>query len=85
MLESAQRSVFRHYAVTNGEKPSFDIKKQYINKFQYYISPEDTTENATQRTSQTPKYEKIDTQGMIKTVFWIAISVSLALLIGHFC
>ncbi len=85
MLESTQRSVFHHYPVSNAEKPSQDIRKQYINKFQYYISPEDTTAKHANRRLQMSKYEMIDPRGMLKTAFWIAISISLTLLIGHFC
>ena len=83
MLESTQRSVFRHYAVPNAEKPSSENANQCGHILNYYVSPEDTTDNAAQSRSQIPKYKKIDTRGVIKAVFWIAISISLSLLIGN--
>ena len=85
MLESAQRSVFHHCAVSNAERPSSENTNQCGYNLNYYVSPEDTTDNAAQRRSQIPEYEKIDTRGVIKAVFWIAISISLSLLIGNLC
>lgn len=85
MQASTQDSVFRHYPVSNAKKPSSDITKHYINKFQYYIAPEDTTESLAERRSKTPKHEELNAQGMLKTFLWMAMAIGLSLLIGNFC
>lgn len=85
MLESTQRSVFRHYPVSNAKKPSADVSQQFGNKISYYVSPEDTTENRVDPRSPIPKYETLDPRGILKAVFWIAVSTGLSLLIGNLC
>ena len=85
MLESTRRSVFRHYIVSNAEKPGPVNPNQCDCIINYYLSPEDTTDNAAERRAQIPKYATVDIRGMLKAVFWIAISIGLALLIGKLC
>ncbi len=85
MLESTYRSVFRHAIVSSAATPSPDIKRQFIDSFQYYVSPEDTTETPAERLATATRYKKLKAEGILKAALWISISIGLALVIGNLC
>jgi hypothetical protein len=47
------------------------------------FSPEDTTNNEGEAQLQIAKYMAYNISGLTKAVFWIAISISIALFIGR--
>ncbi|MGD9369435.1 MAG: hypothetical protein PVH87_27245 [Desulfobacteraceae bacterium] len=82
MLGSTQRFSFWHCIVFYAQKFISQFLSKSGSALMYLVSPEDTTEKAGERQSQIAKYHGIDIRGIIKTVFWTAISITLSLLIG---
>lgn len=53
--------------------------------FKYFISPEDTTDMVDDRRSKAATYQSLNIFGILKTMFWMAVSIGLSLLVGNFC
>lgn len=78
-----QRSFFRPYLVVH----ALNLISEFLNKSKkaliYLASPEDTAENDRARLRHISIYCGNAIFGVIKTLFWIVISISMGLLLGQ--
>lgn len=49
----------------------------------FLFSPEDTTDNQSEGQMQIARHDAYNFRGLIKVAFWVAISISIALLMGR--
>ncbi|MGD9364983.1 MAG: hypothetical protein PVH87_04750 [Desulfobacteraceae bacterium] len=82
MLGLMQRSSFWHCIVFYALRLISESLSKSGNALIFLVSPEDTIEGAGEGQMQIAKYERVDIRGVIKVVFWMAISITLSLLIG---
>ena len=82
MPESIQRLFFRHKSVFDAVKSTCELLKKTSDALMYLASPEDTTQSTGERKSLIKKYSKLNIFGTLKAVAWIAVSITLALLLG---
>jgi len=85
MLVSTQRSFSGQDIVFHALNLISEYLNKYGNALMPLISTEDTTENGDQGQLQIARYNGNDIRGAVKAVFWIAISISIALLMGRLC
>lgn len=89
MYVHTQRSVFRPYLVVNALSLFSELLSKCSMTLVYLVTPEDTTENGVERHLLIRKYNGSNingahkTKGAIKAVFWIGISLAIALLMGQ--
>jgi hypothetical protein len=82
MLGLVQRSTFWHCIVFYALKLIYEPLSKSGNALIFLVSPEDTIEKAKEGQMQIAKYERVDIRGVIKVVFWMAISITLSLFVG---
>ena len=83
MLTYTQRSLMGSYRsdyAVNRISKFLDKSGQALRSL---FSPEDTTNNGGEGQLQIAKHMAYNISGLTKAVFWIAISISIALLIGR--
>jgi hypothetical protein len=82
MLESTRRLSCWHHRALHASKSIAEKVAKNMGPLIYWASPEDTTEKTGDRQLQTAKYDRVDINGVVKTVLWIAVSITLSLFIG---
>ena len=84
MLVHTQRSVLRYGSADRGLNLIGKILDKSNQAMLFLFSPEDTSgaEGEKKRT-QIIRYRSIHIPGLLKALFWIAFSISVALLSGH--
>ena len=83
MIVYTQRSFFGYHPVVNALNFIFVFLTKSFKTLMSLVSPEDTTNNGSEGYLQFAKYASNNIIGIIKTVFWIAISISIAFLMGR--
>lgn len=81
--ESIQRTFFAHYLAFHELNPGSRLLNSSVNVLKYLVSPCDTTENTGERQPQTAKQDRSNILGLIKTLLWIAVSITLSLVVGQ--
>ena len=82
---STHYSHFDGHLVVDAAPPVTDCTNKSGRIFKYVISPEDTTNKADDRQSETTTYQTLNIFSILKTMLWMAVSIGLSLLIGNFC
>jgi hypothetical protein len=83
MLTYSQRLFMGHYRGVYAVNWIFKIIDKCGKVLMSQFSPEDTTDNDGEAHLQNSKREVYNISGIIKAVFWVAISISIALQIGR--
>ena len=63
--------------------PFSELHKKCGRSFVHLLAPEDTTEYSDKGPSQTQVYNRNNINGLMKIAFWMAISISIALIMGQ--
>ena len=84
-VATAQPSLPGFDPVVEAAPPDADCISNCGCIFKYFISPDDTTDNAGELRPKIAPYQIPDIFGILKTMLWMAISIGLSLLIGNFC
>ena len=83
MLTDTQRLVMGSYRsdeVVSRISKFLDRSSQVLMSL---FSPEDTSGNPDEGQMQIVRHDPYDFKGLVKVLFWVAISISIALLIGR--
>lgn len=82
MLKSARRIDCWHHHALHATKSICETLSKSMGPLMGWVSPEDTTEKAGDRQLKTSKYGRVDIKGVVQTLLWIAVSITLSLFIG---
>lgn len=82
---SNQRSLFGRDLVGDTALSISDSISKCGIHFKDVIQPEDTTDKTDSRPSMVATYQSLNIFGIFKTMFWMAVSIGLSLMIGNFC
>ncbi len=83
MLTYTQRSFMGPCRGVYSVNRIFEILDKYGKVLMSLLSPEDTTDSEGDAQVQNSKHEACNIRGIGKAVFWVAISISIALLMGR--
>lgn len=83
MLTYAQRFFMGSYRSDYAVSRIFEFLDKSGKVLMSLLLPEDTTDNRGKAQVQIARYNTYNFNGLIKVVFWVAISISIAVLIGR--
>lgn len=83
MLTYTERSFMRHYRSVYPVNLISEILDKSRHAWMSLFLPEDSTDNQGEGQLQIVRHDTYNFSGLIKVVFWVAISISIALLMGR--
>ncbi|MFK5954269.1 MAG: hypothetical protein QM498_14525 [Desulfobacterium sp.] len=83
MMESTQHSFSWHSLTVNAPKSIVNFIDKSIKTSIFLVSPADTTDTLGKRELQISRSNGITLKGSAKALFWIAVSITMAILIGQ--
>ena len=83
MMESTQRSFSWHSPTVNAPKSVVSFIEESLKTLIFLTSPADTTDTLGKKELQLSRSNGITLKGSTKALFWIAVSITMAILIGQ--
>ncbi len=83
MMESTQRSFFWHHPTVNAQKSILNFIDKSLKTLIFMVSSADTTDTLGKKEIQESRSHGITPNGSVKALFWIAGSITMAILIGQ--
>jgi hypothetical protein len=83
MLLNSQNSVFRSDLDIDTSNAFPPPSRNWIKALIYMVSPEDTAQSGVERHGSMERFDGNPIKGAIKAMFWIAVSILIALLMGQ--
>jgi len=82
-MESTQHSFLWHFPTVNAPKSVINFINKSLKTSIFLVSPADTTETLGKRELQISRTNGITLNGSAKALFWIAASITMAIIIGQ--
>jgi len=82
-MESTQRSFLWQSPHVNAQKSVLNLIDKSLKILIFLVSPTDTTDTPGKKELQISRSNGITLNGSAKTLFWIAASISMAVLVGQ--